>query len=111
VLVSGVLFSGNPWRDSRDFVGGRPALMVHYVEPGSIGDGEKLRAMDLLLTVGNQPVRTLEELLTYLRAAESEKKKVVLKMVRVGNLDDSIFAYIERPLEVTDLRVIGDSAL
>ena len=111
VLVSGVLFSGNPWRDSHDFVDGRPALMVHYVEPGSIGDGEKLLAMDLLLAVDNQPVQTLEELLTYLRAAESEKNKVILKMARVGNLDDSIFAYIERPLEVTGLRVIGGSAL
>lgn len=111
VLVSGVLFSGNPWRDSRDFVGGHPGLMVHYVEPGSIGDGEKLRAMDMLLAADNQPVRTLEELLMYLRAAEAEKKQVILKMVRVGNLDDSIFAYIERLLEVTELRVIGDSAL
>jgi S1-C subfamily serine protease len=111
VLVSGVLFSGNPWRDSRDFVGGRPALMVHYVEPGSIGDGEKLRAMDMLLAVDNKPVQTLEELLTYLRAAESENKKVILKMVRVGNSDDSIFAYIERLLEVTALRVVGDAAL
>lgn len=47
----------------------------------------------------------------FLRAAEPEKKNVIQKMVRVGNLDDSIFADIERPLEVTELRVIGDSAL
>ncbi len=111
VLVSGVLFSGNPWRDSRNLTGGQPGLMVHYVEPGSIGDGEKLRAMDLLLAVDDHPVQTLEQLLTYLRAAESEGEKVLLKLVRVSNSDDTIFAYIERPLDVVGLRPIGGPGL
>ncbi|MFQ6023720.1 MAG: S1C family serine protease [Acidiferrobacterales bacterium] len=107
IYASGVLFATNPWRDSEDFIADEPALMVHYVDPGSIGDGQKLRSMDMLLSVDNHSIRELDELLSYLRSAEEAKRKVVLKLIRVGDLDDSIFSYIERPLEINDLRTIG----
>ena len=83
--------------------------MVHYVEKGSIGDGQRIRRMDMLLSVNGKPVRTLKQLYRILDHAYQKKTQVKIKFIRIGNIHGELFSYLVRPLTVDKPRYIGDS--
>jgi len=85
---------------------GNPAVVVHYVEAGSRGDGQKIRARDVLTAVDGEPVNNVEELTGILRRAEKEQREVELQFVRVGDLESGLFTFLQRPLRVADIEPI-----
>jgi len=106
VYSAGVLFAPTPWRDLRDLVGDRLALMVHFVERGSAGDAQRIAKLDLLYSVNGEQVQTVAELATKFQAAAAKDERVKLKFIRIGERDDNMFNYIERTLAVTTPKVI-----
>jgi S1-C subfamily serine protease len=105
--ASGLLVAATPWRDLGDLADTRLALMVHYVERGSAADAQKIESGDLLVAVDGQPVTELDDLQRRLKAAQAAKKEVKLRLLRLGDIEDGLFVYIERPLPVANLRLIG----
>jgi S1-C subfamily serine protease len=106
VLSAGILIAPTPWRDFLELVGGKLALMVHYVERGSTGDAERIKRMDLIYTVDGKPVDNVDELFNRIKAAFDNKQPVVFKFIRLEDLDENLFSYIERPVAVTNPRLI-----
>jgi len=107
VYASGLLFAATPWRDLGDLADARLALMVHYVERGSLADAQKVERGDLLVAIDGKPVAELDDLLRRLEAAQAAKKEVRLRLVRLGDIEDGLFVYLERPLPVAGLRAVG----
>jgi hypothetical protein len=107
VFVSGILISGNPWKHLGGFMDIVPDLVVHHVESGSIGESQKIEVMDMLLSVDGKSIQDLNELHQYLEDAKRQKREVVLKLIRISDPEESVFSYIERPLDINALRVIG----
>jgi S1-C subfamily serine protease len=107
VYASGVLFAATPWRDFDDLFNRKIGLMVHYVERGTAGDAQKIETMDLLASLDGHPVADLNELHERLKNAEAARRLVKLKFLRLGDLDEQVFSYLERPLSVADLKRVG----
>lgn len=107
VYASGVLFAPTPWRDLDEVVSSKLALMVHHVDRGSLGDAQRIEAMDLVAAADGAPVATVDELYARLQAAANAGREVRLKLIRIGDIEDSLFSYVERPLAVTGLRTVG----
>ncbi len=107
VYASGVLFGPTPWRDLEELAGGKLGLMVHYVERGSTGDAQRIEKMDLLYSMDGKHVNDIVTLYQRLKNAHEAKRPVVLKFVRVGDLEENLFSYVERPLTVDEPKLIG----
>jgi S1-C subfamily serine protease len=106
VFVSGLLIA--PW-DMRDWTElSLPPLMVHNVETGSIGDNENIQIWDSLVTIDGQRMHNLTRLFTYLQTTQTQKKTVTIKIKRFSSLEDRMYDYLERPLEIQELRQIGN---
>jgi S1-C subfamily serine protease len=106
----GVFFSGiviAPWwiRDWQEV--NLPPLVINNVEAGSIGDDQKIQNWDNLVAVDRQPMKNLQELFNYLKAAEIQDKTVYLTIKRFSSLSDRLYDYLERPLKVVDLKYFG----
>jgi len=106
IYVSGVLVAPVHYRDRSELAN---ALRVNYVEPGSVGESRRIRSWDRVLTVDNQPITSLEQLHHQLKAAQDQKKRVVLKIRHVSSRPDRIYNYKDIALEVEDLRFLGGS--
>jgi len=104
VYVSGVLFGPITIRDALEI--GARGLMVHHVEPGSIGEAQEIEKSDLLEAVDGVAVLDVEELHTRLNEARSRSRRVALTLKRLAG-GDTLFSYSQRNLLVADLRIIG----
>jgi hypothetical protein len=62
--------------------------------------------MDLIYTVDGKPVDNVDELFNRIKAAFDNKQPVVFKFIRLEDLDENLFSYIERPVAVTNPRLI-----
>ncbi len=109
VYVSGILFGPTPWRDLAELVDGKLALMVHYVERGSSGDAQQVEALDLLYSVDGKHVKDIEALYERLKQAHAARRDVVMKFIRIGDLEDNIFSYVERLLTIGEVRLVGEN--
>jgi S1-C subfamily serine protease len=107
VYASGVLFGTVPWQDLDQVVASTIGFMVHHVDRGSPGDAQRIDAMDLVLAVDGAAVVTLDDLYERLAAAKQAGREARLKLIRVGDIEDSLFSYLERPLSVHDLKHVG----
>lgn len=107
VYTSGLLIAATPWKDLGDLADTRLALMVHHVERGSAADAQKVENGDLLVALDGQPVTELDDLQRRLRDAQAAKKDVKLRLLRLGDIEEGLFVYLERPLAVVNLRLIG----
>jgi len=107
VYASGLLVAATPWRDLGDLADTRLSLMVHYVERGSAADAQRIESGDLLVAVDGQPVSKLEDLQKQLQEAQLANKQVKLRLMRLGDIEDGLFVYLERPLPVAGLRLIS----
>jgi S1-C subfamily serine protease len=111
IHVSGALFSELPWVEMREVLDKRTGLMVHFVERGSAADAQQIRPMDLLVSVDGQPVPDIDVLHRLLAEAEKAGRPAQIKLLRLSDIENNFFVYVERPMPVTDLRRIsGGSA-
>jgi S1-C subfamily serine protease len=104
VYVSGVLFGPITIRDALEI--GARGLMVHHVEPGSIGQSREVEKSDLLEAVDGAPVPDVDSLHARLDAARASGRRVTLTLKRLAG-GDALFTYTQRPLVVGELRIIG----
>lgn len=72
IRTAGVLFSYHE-------VEGRNEILVHDVEDGSYGSMEGLQAYDMLVSVNDQPVATLEALEALLQERAGETVKIMVR--------------------------------
>ncbi len=111
IIISGLLFSYVPWKNADDFIVGKPNITVHYVERGSIGDAQKIRAMDILVAVNGRPIKDLAVLKIVARRAQKSKREIKLRFIRIGsNIRDNLFSYVIRPLKVENIKLIGQGS-
>ncbi len=107
IHVSGALFANIPWMEMREVFDKRLSLMVHYVSPGSAADAQQIRPMDLLVSIDGQPVPDLDTLHRLLTEAEKANRRAQVKLLRLSDIENSFFVYVERPMPVTGLRRIS----
>jgi serine protease Do/serine protease DegQ len=109
VYVSGVLFGPITVRDALEI--GARGLMVHHVEPGSIGEAQEIEKSDLLEAVDGAPVLDVDGLHARLSDARAGRRRVTLTFKKLaGRGGDALFSYTQRNLPVGELRVIGPQA-
>jgi S1-C subfamily serine protease len=104
VYVSGVLFGPMTIRDAPEI--GARGLMVHHVEPGSMGESREIEKSDLLEAVDGAPVPNVDALHARLEEARSHGRRVILTFKKLAG-GSALFSYAERNLPIADLRIIG----
>ena len=106
VYASGVLFAPVIIRDAGEI--GMAGLMVHHVEPGSIGQAQEVRSADLLEAVDGSPVNDVDQMFSSLTQARDAGRRVTLTFKRL-TAGEVLFTYTQRSLLVTEPRLIGPS--
>jgi S1-C subfamily serine protease len=104
VYASGVLFGPITIRDALEI--GARGLMVHHVEPGSIGEAQEIEKADLLEAVNGTAVLAVDDLHARLDEARERRQRVTLTFKKLAG-GDALFTYTQRNLLVRDLRYIG----
>ncbi len=104
VYASGVLFGPITIRDAPEI--GARGLMVHHVEPGSIGQSREIAKSDLLEAVDGAPVTDVDALHARLDEARNNGRRVTLRIKKLAG-GSSLFSHAEYNLPVTELRIIG----
>ena len=104
VYSSGVLFGPITIRDALEI--SAQGLMVHHVEPGSIGEAQEIEKSDLLEAVDGVPVLEVDDLHARLSEARSKRRRVTLTFKKLAG-GDTLFNYTQRNLPVGELRIIG----
>ena len=104
VYASGVLFGPITIRDALEI--GARGLMVHHVEPGSIGEAQEIEKADLLEAVDGANVMDVDDLHSRLEEARGKRRRVTLTFKKLAG-GDALFTYTQRNLLVRDLRYIG----
>jgi len=104
VYASGVLFGPVTIRDALEI--GAGGLMVHHVEPGSIGEAQEIEKADLLESADGAPVTDVDDLHARLEEARGKRRRVTLTFKKLAG-GDALFSYTQRNLLVADLRIIG----
>lgn len=106
VYASGVLFAPVVIRDAGEI--GMGGLMVHHVEPGSVGQAQEVRSADLLEAVDGSPVNDVDQLFASLTQAADAGRRVTLTFKRL-TAGEVLFTYTQRSLRVGEVRLIGPS--
>jgi serine protease Do len=89
-------------------IAGSPALMVHYVSPGSEAESAGLMDYDLLVSVDRAPVESLAALLQRAREARAANRPLELMLLRMTAESQSVlFTHQLRLLAVEDLQQVG----
>jgi len=104
VYASGVLFGPITMRDSQEI--GTEGLMVHHVESGSIGESQDVEKSDLLETVDGATVLDIDALYARLGEARKSGRRVTFTFKKLTG-SETMFAYTQRNLPISDLRIIG----
>jgi len=89
-------------------ISGSPALMVHYVSPGSEAESAGLDLYDLLMTVDRKPVDSLATLQQRASEARSSGKPLEFMLLRIASeAHEEYFTHQLRLLPVEDLQDVG----
>jgi S1-C subfamily serine protease len=104
VYASGVLFGPITIRDALEI--GARGLMVHHVEPGSIGESQEIEKSELLEAVDGDRVLDVDALHARLEDARGKRARVTLTFRKLAG-GDTLFTYSQRNLLIADLRIIG----
>jgi S1-C subfamily serine protease len=104
VYASGVLFGPITIRDALEI--GARGLMVHHVEPGSIGEAQEIEKSDLLEAVDGAQVMDIDDLHGRLSDARGTRRRITLTFKKLAG-GDALFTYTQRNLLVGDLRIIS----
>ena len=87
---------------------GEPALMVHFVSPGSEAESAGLVPFDLLMSADRAPVDSLATLLARARRADAADQPLELMLLRLtSEVHDELFINQLRLLSVEDLQEVG----
>ncbi len=109
--ISGALFAEAETLTS-GLIAGAPALMVHYVSPGSDAESSGLLIYDLLLTADARPVDSVASLMQRARDDRAAGRPLELMLLRLTpETEDMLFSHQIRLLTVDDLQLIGPSRL
>jgi S1-C subfamily serine protease len=105
--ISGALFAEAETLTS-GLIAGAPALMVHYVSPGSDAESSGLLIYDLLLTADARPVDSVASLMQRARDDRAAGRPLELMLLRLTpETEDMLFSHQIRLLTVDDLQLIG----
>jgi S1-C subfamily serine protease len=105
--ISGALFAEADTL-TNGLIAGSPALMVHYVSPGSDAESAGLVAYDLLMSVDRSQVDSLSTLLQRAHEAKSADRPLELMLLRLTSEDkDVLFTHQRRLLPVDELQKVG----
>ena len=104
VYVSGVLFGPITIRDAQEI--NARGLMVHHVEPGSIGESREIEKSDLLEAVDGEPVPDVDTFYARLNEARQDGRRVTLTFKKLAG-GEALFSYAQRRLLIANLRIIG----
>ena len=105
--ISGALFAeAEPLTGG--LIAGSPALMVHYVSPGSEAESAGVVAYDLLMTAQRAPVESLGALRQLAKQAEAADQPLDLMLLRLASeMKEDLFVHQQRSLPVTELQAVG----
>lgn len=105
--ISGALFAeAEPLTAGQ--VAGPPALMVHYVEPGSDADVAAIEPVDLVVSANGEPVDSIAALEALSSKAEAERRPLDLMLLRLASRSvDELFVYHRRALPVAEMEIVG----
>jgi S1-C subfamily serine protease len=105
--ISGALFAESEILTGGQ-VGGSPALMVHFVEPGSEAESAALQVIDLLVSANGQSVDSLAALATIASRAADQEEPLEMLLLRLASADRSeLFVYQRRALPTTSVELVG----
>lgn len=105
--ISGALFAEADTL-TNGLIAGSPALMVHYVSPGSDAESAGLMSYDLLMNIGRSHVNSLERLQQLANDARAADQPLDLMLLRLTSEDkDVLFTHQRRLLPVDELQKIG----
>jgi S1-C subfamily serine protease len=105
--VSGALFAESELLTGGQ-VGGSPALMVHFIEPGSEADSAALQVIDLLVSANGQTVDSLAALATIASRAAEQEEPLELLLLRLASADRAeLFVHQRRALPTTSVELVG----
>jgi S1-C subfamily serine protease len=107
VWISGALFAEADTLTS-GLIAGSPAVMVHFVSPGSDAESAGLMAYDLLMTVDRSGVDSLAALMRKANEARTADRPLELMLLRLTSEDkDALFTHQRRLLPVDELQKVG----
>jgi S1-C subfamily serine protease len=107
VWISGALFAEADTLTS-GLIAGSPAVMVHFVSPGSDAESAGLMAYDLLMTVDRSAVDSLAALMRRASEARTADRPLELMLLRLTSEDkDALFTHQRRLLPVDELQKVG----
>jgi len=108
--ISGALFATSD-AFTNGLVTGRPALMVHHVEPGSAAEMAGLHPFDLLAGSDGREIDSLATLESMARKAGAAGRPLELVLLRFGGPDQMLlFQHHARQLEAGEIERVGPTA-
>jgi S1-C subfamily serine protease len=102
VYASGILFAPAPFVDNRTLNLDKP-LMVHSLEPGSLGESLEIEKWDFLVEIDGRPVHGLRDLYERLETAQRSKKPVSIMLKRWSDSHNRLYDFVERMVWLDDL--------
>jgi serine protease Do len=105
IYASGILFAQAPLIDNRELNLDRP-LMVHSLEPGSLGESLEIQKWDILTKVDGQYVHGLDDLYQRLEAAQRADKPVSIVLKRWSGANNRVYDYVSRMVWLEELKLI-----
>ena len=104
VIVSGMLLSDYWIRDKP--VLNLPEFLIHFVQPGSLAEGELIISGDYLESLNGNTFKTIKKLYSYLK--ENEGREMKMKILSTEGTDENYYlTHYEHTLPVQDVRIIG----
>jgi S1-C subfamily serine protease len=87
---------------------GSPALMVHYVSPGSDAEAAGLMLYDLILSADGSAVDSATSFLALARASRNAGRPMDLMLLRLGSEAQGVlFSHQQRLLPIGDAELVG----
>jgi S1-C subfamily serine protease len=106
-LFSGILVRENEDSEFQSFLFSKSRVLVDFVADGSIGEGSGIRATDIVESANGTVVTDLKSLVKVVERSKAKKQPVVLRVKRPNFEQGQIFIYIERRVNLDDLKMIS----
>jgi serine protease Do len=106
IIVSGMLISDYWIRDKP--ILDLPEFSVHFVQPGSLAEGELIEADVYLESINGNTFKTFQKLYSYLK--KNEGQEIKMRLATSSGADDNYYlTHYEHTLPVRDVRFIGET--
>lgn len=105
IHVSGIVLREKNIRDIEE-LGPDNRIFATYVDPSSIGQSLEIKEWDVIESINNETVTTLNQVNSLLRKAKNQTAQIVIR--RWSSKDDRVYDYLVRELPVKDLLIINN---